>query len=83
VAWAKQGASLLGACLRAGLAYAALTAMKSITFTVMKDGRGYLKTELVPANHTEAQKADTWGLVIAGSLLLMTATFICLLLLSA
>jgi len=57
--------------------------MKSISFTVMKNGRGYVRTGLVPGNHSEARKADTWGMVIAGSLLLITATFICLLLLAA
>jgi hypothetical protein len=57
--------------------------MKSISFKVTRNGRGYINTVLVPANHSEeAPSANTWGFVIAGGLLLATATFICLLLLS-
>jgi hypothetical protein len=57
--------------------------MKSITFKVTRNGRGYLNTVWVPANHSEeARGSHTWGFVIAGGLLLATATFICLLLLA-
>ena len=57
--------------------------MKSISFKVTRNGRGYINTILVPANHSEeAPTHNTWGFVIAGALLLATATFICLLLLS-
>jgi len=57
--------------------------MKSITFKVTRNGRGYLNTIYVPANHSEeARGGGTWAFVIAGSLLLATATFICLLLLA-
>jgi len=68
----------------AGLGYAAIDRMKSITFKVTRNGKGYLNTAWVPANHSEeAHGTNTWGLVIAGGLLLATATFICLLLLKA
>ena len=56
--------------------------MVAITGKVNKNGHDILETVLVPANHTEAQGVSKWGLVIAGSLLLLTSTFICLLLLS-
>jgi hypothetical protein len=58
--------------------------MKSITFKVTRNGRGYLNTGWVPANHSEqAHGGNTWGFVIAGAILLATATFVCLLLLAA
>lgn len=58
--------------------------MKSITFKVTRNGRGYLNTLWVPANHSEEVRGtNTWGFVIAGGLLLATATFVCLLLLKA
>ena len=58
--------------------------MKSITFKVTKNGQGYLNTAWVPANHSEeARKTSAWGLVIAGAVLLATATFVCLLLFAA
>lgn len=58
--------------------------MKSVTFKVTKNGQGYLNTILVPGNHSEeARGTSTWGFVIAGGLLLATATFVCLLLLAA
>jgi hypothetical protein len=58
--------------------------MKSITFKVTKNGQGYLNTAWVPANHSEqAHGSNTWGFVIAGGLLLATATLVCLLLLAA
>lgn len=56
--------------------------MIAITGKVTKNGRGTMATVLVPANHTEAQGVGTWGLVIAGGLLLLTTTFICLILFS-
>jgi hypothetical protein len=61
-----------------------LDSMKSITFKVTRNGKGYLNTIWVPANHSEeARGTNSWGFVIAGALLLATATFICLLLLKA
>ncbi|MDB6068417.1 MAG: hypothetical protein JWR26_4625 [Pedosphaera sp.] len=56
--------------------------MKSITYKVIKDGYEDMNTVLVPANHTEASRPGTWGLVIAGALLLLTVTFVCLVLLA-
>jgi hypothetical protein len=57
--------------------------MKSVTFKVTKNGKGYLNTVWVPANHSEeARSGGTWGFVIAGGLLLATASFVCLLLLA-
>ena len=56
--------------------------MKSITYKVMKDG-GYVNASLMPTAHREAKGANTWGLVIAGALLLATATFVCLMLFAA
>jgi hypothetical protein len=57
--------------------------MKAVTFKVTKNGKGYLNTVWVPSNHSEeARSGGTWGFVIAGSLLLATATFVCLLLLA-
>ena len=66
-----------------GLAFAYQRGMKSVPFKVTRNGRGYLNTVWVPANHSEqARSGGTWGFVIAGSLLVATATFICLLLLA-
>jgi hypothetical protein len=56
--------------------------MKSITLKVSKNGE--LQTILVPANHSdEARGSNTWVFVIAGGILVATATFVCLLLLKA
>jgi hypothetical protein len=74
---------LRGFAAFSGLRFADRAAMKAITFTAMKDGKGYVKTALVAGNRSEGQRADTWGMVIAGGLLLVTATFICLLLFGA
>jgi hypothetical protein len=57
--------------------------MIAITGKVNKRGHTSMGTEVVPANHTEAKGAGTWGLVIAGGLLLLTATLICLILFKA
>ena len=56
--------------------------MKSINYTVVKDGRGYVNTLIVPENHSEAATGGAWGMVIAAGLLLVTATLVCLVLLS-
>lgn len=57
--------------------------MKSVTFKVTRNGQGYLNTVWVPANHSEeARNTGAWGFVIAGVVLLATATFICLVLLA-
>ena len=56
-------------------------AMVAITGKVIKNGRTSLGTVMVPANHSEARNSTgTWGLVIAAGLLLVTTTFICLIL---
>jgi hypothetical protein len=66
-----------------GLAYAAKSRMKSVTFKVTRNGRGYLNTVWVPANHSEeARGASAWGMVIVGAVLLASAAFVCLLLLA-
>ena len=54
--------------------------MKSISFTVEKNGRGYVKTSLTKRNRTAARGANMWELVIAGCLILVTAGFVCLML---
>ena len=59
-------------------------AVIAITGKVIKNGRTSLGTIMVPANHSEARNsAGTWGLVIAAGLLLVTTTFICLILLAS
>jgi hypothetical protein len=57
--------------------------MIAIIGKVGKGGQETLGTVMVPSNHSEARGANTWGLVIAGGLLLLTTTFICLLLFAA
>jgi hypothetical protein len=57
--------------------------MITITGKVTRHGRRSLEKVMVPANHTEAQGASAWGLVIAGGLLLLATTFICLILFKA
>jgi len=57
--------------------------MIAIISKVTRHGRKTLEKVMVPANHTEAQGTGAWGLVIAGGLLLLTATFICLILFKA
>jgi len=56
--------------------------MKTISYTAAKDGRDYVSTMIVPEHHSEYTGGGPWGMVIAGGLLLVTATFICLLLLA-
>ena len=56
--------------------------MKSITFNVVKDGKGYVKTILAPSSSAEARRADRLGMIIAGTLLLMTVSVIALMLLA-
>lgn len=58
--------------------------MKSVTFKVTRNGRGYLNTVWVPANHSEeARSTSAWGFVITGVVLAATAAFVYLLLLLA
>jgi len=58
--------------------------MSTITYKATKNGGvGYVSASLISSSHRQAKGANTWGLVIAGALLLATATFICLLLLTA
>jgi hypothetical protein len=66
----------------AGLGYAALTAMKSVTFNAVKNGNGYVKAMIAPANRSKAGKADTVGMVLAGGLLVITAAFLTVMLLA-
>jgi hypothetical protein len=56
--------------------------MKTISYTVVKEGRDYVNTIIVPENHSDSAVGGPWGMVIAGGLLVVTATFICLLLLA-
>ena len=56
----------------------------TITYKATKNGGvGYVSASLISSSHRQAKGANTWGLVIAGALLLATATFVCLLLLTA
>jgi hypothetical protein len=50
-----------------------------------RDGHEELAQVIVPANHSEARggNVNAWGLVIAGGLLLLATTFICLILFAA
>jgi len=57
--------------------------MIAILGKATRHGRKTLEKVMVPANHSEAQGVGTWGLVIAGALLLLTTTFICLILFKA
>jgi hypothetical protein len=54
--------------------------MITITGKVKKHGHETIEQVAVPANHTEASGERSWGMVIAGALLLLAATLICLLL---
>jgi hypothetical protein len=58
--------------------------MSTITYKATKNGSvGYVSASLISSSHRQAKGTNTWGLVIAGALLLATATFVCLLLLTA
>ena len=59
--------------------------MVAITGRVSKNGQDTMATVFVPANNSEARGTSVgkWGLVIAGGLLLLASTFICLILLAA
>ena len=58
--------------------------MKSMAFKVVRDGRDYLNTTWVPADHSEeVRPAGAWGFIIVGSALVAAATFVCLLLFEA
>jgi hypothetical protein len=56
--------------------------MKSIAFKVVRGGPGYVSAGLVPSSRAGTKHAHTRGLLIGGFLLLATATFVCLMLLS-
>jgi hypothetical protein len=56
--------------------------MITITGKVKRHGHETTEQVSVPANHTEASGGRSWGMVIAGGLLLLAATLICLLLFS-
>jgi len=57
--------------------------MKTITFKAIRNGRGYITSTVVPGNHSESRTGSAWGLVIAGGLVLITATLVCLMLLGS
>ena len=65
-----------------GLVIAFLLCMVAIVGKVTRHGRNTMETVLVPGNHTEASGTATWGLVIAGGLLLVTVSFVSIILLS-
>jgi hypothetical protein len=68
-----------------GVGNAAFSRMVRITGKVQKDGHTAWYTTAVPGNHSEARGTlpNTWGLVIAGGLVLLTSTLVCLLLFAA
>lgn len=57
--------------------------MIGIVGKVKRHGRETFEQVEVPANREEARGAGAWGLVIAGGLLLLTATALCLILFGA
>jgi hypothetical protein len=57
-------------------------AMKSISFQVVKNGGGYVRSAFA-TEATQAGRPSTRGLVIAGILLALTATFVGLMLLGS
>jgi hypothetical protein len=56
--------------------------MKSISFNAAKDGNGYVKSVIVPANRADARRADKLGVTIAMTLLVLTAAVITMVLLA-
>jgi hypothetical protein len=56
--------------------------MKAITYKVTDNGCGHVNTGIVPANHSGAARVDKAGLIIAGTLLLLTIAFVGTLLLA-
>lgn len=68
---------------KVGLAYALTIHMKSITFTAVKNGKGYVTSRIVPANHSDTSRGSAWGFVIAGILALAAAGFVCMMLLGS
>ncbi len=57
--------------------------MKTIAFKAVKNGKGYVTSTVVPANHSDARSGSAWGFVIAGVLAIATAAFVCLMLLGS
>ena len=55
--------------------------MKAIVYKAVKNGRGYVETAYVPRNRSQKSRSSKWELIFAGGLVLLTATFVCLLLL--
>ena len=55
--------------------------MKSISFQAVRDGNGYVRSAFVSGNTTQAGRPSTKGLLLAGALLVLTATFVGLMLL--
>ena len=51
--------------------------MKSIAFQAVRNGNGYVRSSFVAG---ETEKPSMHGLVVAGVLLALTATFVCLML---
>ena len=54
--------------------------MKSIAFQAVRDGNGYVRSAFM--SEASAGKPTGRGLIVAGLLLTLTATFVCLMLLS-
>jgi hypothetical protein len=50
--------------------------MKAITFTVNRNGRGYVQTALVPENHTDTPRVNALGIGITLGILGLTACVI-------
>lgn len=62
-----------GNCLQAG--------MKCISFRAIQNGNGYVQSSFVSGDTSDASHPGVGGLIVAGVLLTLTATFMCLMLL--
>jgi hypothetical protein len=49
--------------------------MKSIAFRAVKGSNGYVRSSFV-GNAAGSKSSNAWGMVIAASLLILTATFV-------
>ncbi len=56
--------------------------MKSISFQAVRNGSGYVRPAYSFSEPTEAGRPSARGMLLAGALLALTTTFICLMLLS-
>jgi hypothetical protein len=57
--------------------------MKTISFTAVKNGKGYVSSRIVPANHSDSRSGSAWGFLIAGILALAAVGFVCIMLLGS